>query len=234
MWMKQKILIVDDEEPIVTLLTFNIQRAGYMTEVSYNGKDAINKAMSHDFHLIILDLMLPEINGMEVCRYLREHDVDTPILMLTAKDNEMDKVKGLEVGADDYLTKPFSPKEVIARINAILRRVELSRTLEHTKIKIGDLVIYPDSNEVTIQHQKLTFTRKEFELLLYLVTHKGKVLSRNQLLKDVWDYDFVGDTRIVDVHIGRLREKIEPSTKKPTYIITIRGLGYKMEDPEKI
>ncbi|MBU5468090.1 response regulator transcription factor [Virgibacillus sp. MSJ-26] len=232
--MKQKILIVDDEEPIVTLLTFNIQRAGYMTEVSYNGKDAINKAMSHDFHLIILDLMLPEINGMEVCRYLREHDVDTPILMLTAKDNEMDKVKGLEVGADDYLTKPFSPKEVIARINAILRRVELSRTLEHTKIKIGDLVIYPDSNEVTIQHQKLTFTRKEFELLLYLVTHKGKVLSRNQLLKDVWDYDFVGDTRIVDVHIGRLREKIEPSTKKPTYIITIRGLGYKMEDPEKI
>src|SRR5690625_6112368 len=198
MWMKQKILIVDDEEPIVTLLTFNIQRAGYMTEVSYNGKDAINKAMSHDFHLIILDLMLPEINGMEVCRYLREHDVDTPILMLTAKDNEMDKVKGLEVGADDYLTKPFSPKEVIARINAILRRVELSRTLEHTKIKIGDLVIYPDSNEVTIQHQKLTFTRKEFELLLYLVTHKGKVLSRNQLLKDVWDYDFVGDTRIVE------------------------------------
>ena len=232
--MKQKILIVDDEEPIVTLLTFNIQRAGYMTEVSYNGKDAINKAMSHDFHLIILDLMLPEVNGMEVCRYLREHEVDTPILMLTAKDNEMDKVKGLEVGADDYLTKPFSPKEVIARINAILRRVELSRTLEHPKMKIGDLVIYPDSNEVTIQHQKLTFTRKEFELLLYLVTHKGKVLSRNQLLKDVWDYDFVGDTRIVDVHIGRLREKIEPSTKKPTYIITIRGLGYKMEDPEKI
>lgn len=232
--MKQKILIVDDEEPIVTLLTFNIQRAGYMTEVSYDGMDAINKAMSHDFHLIILDLMLPEVNGMEVCRYLREHDVDTPILMLTAKDNEMDKVKGLEVGADDYLTKPFSPKEVIARIKAILRRVELSRTIEHTKIKIGDLVIYPDNNEVTIKNQKLTFTRKEFELLLYLVTHKGKVLSRNQLLKDVWDYDFVGDTRIVDVHIGRLREKIEASTKKPTYIKTIRGLGYKMEEPEKI
>src|SRR5690625_4926204 len=178
--------------------------------------------------------MLPKMDGMEVCKTIRKNNDYIPILMLTAKDDEYDKIYGLEVGADDYLTKPFSPKEVIARINAILRRVELSRTLEHTKIKIGDLVIYPDSNEVTIQHQKLTFTRKEFELLLYLVTHKGKVLSRNQLLKDVWDYDFVGDTRIVDVHIGRLREKIEPSTKKPTYIITIRGLGYKMEDPEKI
>lgn len=230
--MKQKILIVDDEVSIVTLLAFNIQKAGFQTEVSFDGKDAIHKAMNGDFDLIILDLMLPEMDGMEVCKYLREHNIHTPILMLTAKDDEMDKIKGLEIGADDYLTKPFSPKEVIARINAILRRIKLSKGNAHSKIRIGELVIYPDRYEVMINEKKLTFTRKEFELLLYLVAHKGKVLSRDQLLKEVWDYDFVGDTRIVDVHISHLREKIEPSTKTPTYIKTIRGLGYKMEEPE--
>jgi len=234
MCMKQRILIVDDEVSIATLLSFNIRRAGFETDIAYDGRDAINKAMTGDYHLIILDLMLPNINGMEVCIYLRDHNIDTPILMLTAKNNESDKIKGLENGADDYLTKPFSPKEVIARINAILRRVKLSKQSTDLKLRIGKLNIYPDSNEVIIDNQKLTFTRKEFELLLYLVTHKGKVLSRNKLLKEVWDYDFAGDTRIVDVHISRLREKIETSKRNPAYIKTIRGIGYKIEEPENL
>lgn len=227
-------MIVDDEVSIVTLLTYNIQQAGYETEVSFNGKDAIRKAMKHDFDLIILDLMLPEKDGLEVCKHLRDNKVHTPILMLTAKDNEQDKIRGLEMGADDYLTKPFSPQEVVARVNAILRRVKMSKENEQSYIQLGELIIFPDNYEVMIGERKLSFTRKEFELLLYLATNKGKVLSRDQLLKGVWNYDFVGDTRIVDVHISNLREKIEPSTKKPKYIKTVRGLGYKLEEPEEL
>lgn len=232
--MVQNILIVDDEVSIVTLLTYNIQQAGYETEVSFNGKDAIRKAMKHDFDLIILDLMLPEKDGLEVCKHLRDNKVHTPILMLTAKDNEQDKIRGLEMGADDYLTKPFSPQEVVARVNAILRRVKMSKENEQSNIQLGELIIFPDNYEVMVGERKLSFTRKEFELLLYLATNKGKVLSRDQLLKGVWNYDFVGDTRIVDVHISNLREKIEPSTKKPKYIKTVRGLGYKLEEPEEL
>lgn len=228
--MKQKILIVDDEVSIVTLLTFNIEQAGFEADVAYDGAAAIKKAMVNEYDLIVLDVMLPEMDGMQVCKYLREHEIDTPILMLTAKDEEFDKIHGLELGADDYLTKPFSPKEVVARINAILRRVNKRKKHKYSTLKIGELVIYPEKHEVKIDQKILTFTRKEFELLLYLVKHIGKVLSRDQLLSKVWNYDFAGDTRIVDVHISRLREKIEPNTKKPLYIKTIRGLGYKMED----
>ena len=228
--MDKKILIVDDEESIVTLLKYNIEQAGFKTDVAYTGLECLKKASEQSFDLIVLDLMLPEVEGTEVCRRLREQHVDTPILMLTAKDDEHDKILGLEIGADDYLTKPFSPKEVVARIRAILRRT--IRTEKNVSlIKIGDLFIYPKRYEVVVKDEILTFTRKEFELLLYLVEHKGKVLSREQLLKAVWDYDFVGDTRIVDVHIGHLREKIEPIKKEPVYIKTIRGLGYKMEEP---
>ena len=230
MLMDKKILIVDDEESIVTLLKYNIEQAGFKTDVAYTGLECLKKASEQSFDLIVLDLMLPEVEGTEVCRRLREQHVDTPILMLTAKDDEHDKILGLELGADDYLTKPFSPKEVVARIRAILRRT--IRTEKNVSlIKIGDLFIYPKRYEVVVKDETLTFTRKEFELLLYLVEHKGKVLSREQLLKAVWDYDFVGDTRIVDVHIGHLREKIEPIKKEPIYIKTIRGLGYKMEEP---
>ncbi len=183
-------------------------------------------------YFIILDLMLPEMDGIEVCKHLRRNQIDTPVLMLTARDEEFDKVLGLEIGADDYLTKPFSPKEVIARIKAILRRTQQAVPSNQLKqIKVGDLTIYPERYEAEKDSQVLTFTRKEFELLYYLATHKDKVLSRDQLLSAVWDYDFVGDTRIVDVHVSHLREKIEPNTKKPIYIKTIRGLGYKMEDP---
>lgn len=229
--MNQRILIVDDEVSIVTLLTYNIQREGFETDVAYSGDEAVNKAMNTDYDLIILDLMLPRMSGMEVCEYLREENNFTPILMLTAKNDEYNKIRGLELGADDYLTKPFSPREVIARINAILRRVRLTQSGIPSKIKIGQITIYPDRYEAKLNNHYLDFTRKEFELLLYLTTHKSLVISREQLLKEVWDYNFMGDTRIVDVHISNLREKIELSTRNPIYIKTIRGLGYKMEEP---
>ncbi|MEC5421961.1 response regulator transcription factor [Virgibacillus sp. C22-A2] len=229
--MKQKILIVDDERSIVTLLKFNIEKAGFQTDIAYDGREAIKKAMHEQFNLIVLDLMLPEMDGMEVCKYLRNNKIDTPILMLTAKDEEFDKVLGLELGADDYLTKPFSPKEVIARIKAILRRTNKQVPYQNSSIKIGELTVYPERYEAEKGNKVIAFTRKEFELLIYLLNNKGKVISRDQLLSGVWDYDFVGDTRIVDVHISHLREKIEPNTRRPVYIKTIRGLGYKLEEP---
>ncbi|KHE67675.1 response regulator transcription factor [Halobacillus sp. BBL2006] len=231
--MEQKILIVDDEESIVTLLKYNIEQAGFETEVAYNGTDALDKASSTSFDLIVLDVMLPGMDGMDVCKQLRQMQVNTPILMLTAKDDEFDKVLGLELGADDYLTKPFSPREVVARIKAILRRmVREPVEVEEKQFQIADLSIYPEQYEATIKDEPLTFTPKEFELLVYLAQNIGRVMSRDQLLSAVWNYDFAGDTRIVDVHVSHLREKIEPDTKKPVYIKTIRGLGYKMEEPK--
>ncbi len=230
--MEEKVLIVDDEQSIVTLLQYNIEKSGFKTDTAFDGIDGLQKASSGEFDLIILDLMLPGMEGTDVCKALRQKQIDTPILMLTAKDDEFDKVLGLELGADDYLTKPFSPKEVVARIKAILRRSKTRESSEDQPfIKISDLLIYPQQYEATIKGDALSFTRKEFELLHYLAKHKGKVLSRDQLLSAVWNYDFVGDTRIVDVHVSHLREKIEPDTKHPVYIKTIRGLGYKMEEP---
>lgn len=230
--MGKKILIVDDETSIVTLLKFNVEQAGFEADVAYDGFQAIQKAEGMNYDLIVLDLMLPEMDGMDVCKHLRSNKVDTPILMLTAKDDEFDKVLGLELGADDYLTKPFSPKEVVARIKAILRRSHKAEEAEFATLQIGELLIYPDRYEAEMNGTILAFTRKEFELLYYLASHKGRVLSREQLLSAVWNYDFVGDTRIVDVHVSHLREKVEPDTKKPTYIKTVRGLGYKMEEPK--
>ncbi|WP_347862597.1 response regulator transcription factor [Salimicrobium sp. PL1-032A] len=232
--MNGKILIVDDEDSIVTLLKYNIEQAGYEAEVAYDGKEALEKASVQSFDLIVLDVMLPEMDGMEVCKHLRQDHIDTPVLMLTAKDEEFDKVLGLELGADDYMTKPFSPREVVARIKAILRRMEKVQSGDRDEvITVKGLKIYPSQYEATIEGEVLTLTPKEFELLLYLSRNLGRVLSRDQLLQYVWNYDFAGDTRIVDVHVSHLREKIEPFTKKPSYIKTVRGLGYKMEDPSK-
>lgn len=228
--MQQKILIVDDERPIVTLLTYNIENAGFTVDVAYDGIEAVKMAEQFPYDLIILDLMLPGKDGMDVCKHLRQNHIDTPIIMLTAKDDEIDKVLGLELGADDYLTKPFSPREVVARIKAILRRTKDTKETPSV-IYIGDLAIFPKKYEVMLHDRKLDFTRKEFELLVFLAEHEGIVLLRDQLLSDVWDYDFAGDTRIVDVHISRLREKIESNSKNPRYIKTIRGLGYKLENP---
>ncbi len=228
----QRILIVDDEESIVTLLQYNIEQAGFSTDTAFDGESALAIAESKQYELIVLDVMLPKMDGLEVCKKLRQRNIETPILMLTAKDDEFDRVFGLEIGADDYLTKPFSPREVVARIKAILRRSTKNTDTKEDKLQIRDLVIYQDRYEAYMKDKALEFTPKEFELLVYLATHKGKVLSRDQLLSAVWNYDFVGDTRIVDVHVSHLREKIEPDTKKPIYIKTIRGLGYKLEDPK--
>ncbi len=232
--MNKRILIVDDEESIVTLLKYNIEQAGFDTDVRYDGLSALEIAKQENFDLIVLDIMLPGLDGVEVCKQLRQSQIEVPILMLTARDDEYDRILGLELGADDYLTKPFSPREVVARIKAILRRAKQKDETkqEENKVEIGDLVIYKDKYEVYLKDDLLEFTPKEFELLLYLTNHKGKVLSRDQLLNEVWNFDYVGDTRIVDVHVSHLREKIEPNTKKPIYIKTIRGLGYKFEEPK--
>ncbi|MBH0175203.1 response regulator transcription factor [Fictibacillus sp. 23RED33] len=236
--MSQKLLVVEDEISISTLLQFNLEQAGFQVVTAMDGKSGLEKAESEEPNLIILDLMLPEMDGIEVCKELRLRKLNIPILMLTAKDDEFDKVLGLELGADDYMTKPFSPREVVARVKAILRRSSSTNTDSEKKkeevehLKIGEVDIYPENYEAYFKEKALELTPKEFELLVYLARHKSRVLSREQLLSAVWNYDFVGDTRIVDVHISHLREKIENNTRKPIYIKTIRGLGYKLEEPQ--
>lgn len=236
--MNKKVLVVDDEQSIVTLLKYNLEQAGYAVVTGMDGEEGIRLAADEKPDLMILDLMLPKLDGMEVCKQLRQQKINVPILMLTAKDDEFDKVLGLELGADDYMTKPFSPREVVARVKAILRRTQTQpetaeeKLEDEGKIKIGGLRIMPDFYEAYFMEDLLELTPKEFELLLYLAKNKGRVLTRDQLLSAVWNYDFAGDTRIVDVHISHLREKIEKNTKKPSYIKTIRGLGYKLEEPK--
>ncbi|NGP45022.1 response regulator transcription factor [Bacillaceae bacterium SIJ1] len=232
---EKTILVVDDEPSIVTLLQYNLQQAGYDVITANDGEEALQKILEEEITLVVLDLMLPKIDGVEVCKQLRQQKNQLPILMLTAKDDEFDKVLGLELGADDYMTKPFSPREVVARVKAILRRTQIptsEESTDHPFVVLGDLEVYPDQYEAYYKKEVLELTPKEFELLAYLAKHRGRVLTRDQLLSAVWNYDFVGDTRIVDVHISHLREKIEEDTKKPVYIKTIRGLGYKMEEPK--
>lgn len=228
-----KILVVDDEVSIVKLLQFNLEKSGYEVVTAFDGMQALDMVKSEQPDFIILDLMLPKMDGMDVCKTLRQEKILTPILMLTAKDDELDKIIGLELGADDYLTKPFSPREVIARVKAILRRIqvtpEAAASPEHLVIAMGEIRIYPEKYEVYRQDTKVELTPKEFELLLYLANHQGRVLTRDQLLNAVWNYDFIGDSRIVDVHVSHLREKLEDDTKNPRYIKTVRGLGYKLE-----
>ena len=236
--MKTKILVVDDEQSIVTLLQYNLEQAGFAVITAMDGEEGKRLAELESPDIIVLDLMLPKLDGMEVCKQLRQERIMTPILMLTAKDDELDKILGLELGADDYMVKPFSPREVIARVKAILRRTQAQleraegNAVEELLIKIGSLKIYPEKYEACFQDELLELTLKEFELLLYLAQNKGRVLTRDQLLSAVWNYDFAGDTRIVDVHISHLREKIEEDTRKPAYIKTVRGLGYKLEEPK--
>ncbi|MCM3704766.1 MULTISPECIES: response regulator transcription factor [Cytobacillus] len=236
--MDKKILVVDDEQSIVTLLQYNLQQAGYEVLTAMDGQAGKELAISEKPDLIVLDLMLPKLDGIEVCKQLRQQKIATPILMLTARDDEFDKVLGLELGADDYMTKPFSPREVVARVKAIMRRTQFVPEAFEEKAEVGDsfriggLKIFPQHYEAYFEEELLELTPKEFELLLYLAKNKSRVLTRDQLLSAVWNYDFAGDTRIVDVHISHLREKIEANTKKPVYIKTIRGLGYKLEEPK--
>lgn len=234
--MTNKILVVEDELAISTLLQYNLKQAGYEVIQAFDGQEGLNRAVAELPDLILLDLMLPKKDGMEVCKELRIQKIGTPIIMLTAKDDEFDKVLGLELGADDYMTKPFSPREVVARVKAVLRRSKVQeQTTEVEREKtyhIGTLSVYPDRFEATLDGKELEFTPKEFELLVYLLDNKNRVLTRDQLLSAVWHYDFAGDTRIVDVHISHLRDQIEENSRKPKFIKTIRGLGYKFEEPK--
>ena len=236
--MTKTILVIEDEFSIATLLKYNLEQAGYVVETAADGQEGLEKAIDLQPNLILLDLMLPKLDGMEVCKQIRQQSMNPPIIMLTAKDDEFDKVLGLELGADDYMTKPFSPREVLARVKAVLRRftqnvvADDKDEAQEKMYEFGQLRVYPERFEVFLQDEALEFTPKEFELLIYLLENKNRVLTRDQLLSAVWKYDFAGDTRIVDVHISHLRDKIEENSRKPMFIKTIRGLGYKFEEPK--
>lgn len=236
--MTKTILVIEDEYSIATLLKYNLEQGGYAVETAQDGQEGLDKAIALQPDLILLDLMLPKLDGTEVCKQIRQHRMNTPIIMLTAKDDEFDKVLGLELGADDYMTKPFSPREMMARVKAVLRRFSQNVVnddqdeVREKTYQFGHLKVYPERFEVFLQDVPLDFTPKEFELLIYLLENKNRVLTRDQLLSAVWKYDFAGDTRIVDVHISHLRDKIEVNSRKPLFIKTIRGLGYKFEEPK--
>ncbi|BGE82194.1 alkaline phosphatase synthesis transcriptional regulatory protein [Staphylococcus petrasii] len=235
--MSQKVLVVDDEQSIVTLLKYNLETAGYIVEVAYDGEEALEKVNEVQPELIVLDVMLPKKDGIEVCKTIRSDKNLVPILMLTAKDDEFDRVLGLELGADDYMTKPFSPREVVARVKAILRRSKFASEVEKDDVDEEDIVIEnirirPEFFEVYKDDELLELTPKEFELLLYLIERQGRVITREHMLNSVWNYEFAGDSRIVDVHISHLRDKLEENPKQPKLIKTVRGLGYKLERPK--
>ncbi|MCK5811882.1 MAG: response regulator transcription factor [Clostridiales bacterium] len=229
--MSAKILIVDDERNIVNILKFNLQKEGYTTIEAYDGQEAIEKGLNEHPDLILLDVMLPIYDGFTVCRKLRER-IQTPIIMLTAKEEELDKVLGLELGADDYVTKPFSPRELIARIKSNLRRMK-PKDLKDLKesITIFDLQINEARYEVLKNNQPIELSSREFELLSFLVENRGVVMSREKLLESIWDYNYYGDMRTVDVTISRLRDKL--STDKNKYIVTKRGIGYFFRKDDK-
>jgi len=233
-----KILVVDDEQPIADILKFNLEKEGYEVVCAFDGQEAVNVAFAEKPDLILLDLMLPMKDGMDVCRELRAGKLDVPIIMLTAKDTELDKVLGLEMGADDYVTKPFSTRELLARVKAHLRRLAKlgseSEAEEQKKnsIRLANLMIDQDMYVVYKDGEALDLTHREFELVQYLVRNSGKVMTREHLLQAVWGYEYLGDVRTVDVTIRRLREKIEDDPSKPEYIITRRGLGYLMRNPK--
>nr|WP_285847102.1 response regulator transcription factor [Sporosarcina luteola] len=226
-------MIVDDEQPIRTLLDYNLKQSNFITIMAADGEEAVVKVESENPDLILLDLMLPKMDGIEVCKILRQRNINTPIIMLTAKGEETDKVLGLEIGADDYMTKPFSPREVIARVKAVLRRSGERTGIDEDEgqiLRSASLTVHPEQYEAYLNEEALEFTPKEFELLVYFMQNKNRVLTRDQLLSAVWNYDFAGDTRIVDVHVSHLREKIEENTRKPIFIKTVRGIGYKFEE----
>ncbi|MDT2756340.1 response regulator transcription factor [Enterococcus asini] len=238
----KKVLIVDDEPSIVTLLTFNLEKEGYQVTSATDGITGFELALSGNFDFLILDIMLPRLDGMEITKKLRQEKIETPILLLTAKDDTIDRILGLEIGADDYLTKPFSPREVLARMKAIFRRLEprnpsipkeTSTTLaDDSLLTIGEIVADSTNFQVTVSGKPIFLTPKEFELLVYFMKRKDRVIDRETLLDRIWHYDFAGQSRIVDVHVSHLREKIETDPKNPQYLVTMRGFGYKFQEPK--
>ncbi len=235
---KKKILVVDDDPSIIELVSYNLAREGYDVLKAYEAEEALKVATNEAVDMFIVDIMLPGMDGFELVRQLRgtEKYKNTPVVFLSAKGEEFDKVLGLELGADDYITKPFSIREMIARIKAVFRRIQLSvqeREERPKKIIAKGLEIDVERYEVRVYGQKVSLTPLEFELLRFLAENEGKVFSRDVLLDKLWGYDYYGDTRTVDVHIRRLRTKIEEDPSNPKYIITVRGKGYKFRDPGK-
>ena len=232
----KKILVVDDEKPISDIISFTLENEGYAIEKAYDGEQALEVFEKSQPDLVILDLMLPKMDGLEVCREIRKQSA-VPVIMLTAKDSEIDKVLGLELGADDYVTKPFSNRELIARVKANLRRNLVKepepQEVNKNEIVVGDLVIHQDAYIISKHGEEIELTHREFELLHYLARHIGQVMTREHLLETVWDYDYFGDVRTVDVTIRRLREKIEDIPSHPTYIVTRRGVGYLLKNPDQ-
>ncbi|SDF38421.1 two-component system, OmpR family, response regulator VicR [Thermoanaerobacter thermohydrosulfuricus] len=231
--MSYRILIVDDEKPIVEIIKYNLEKEGYITYEAYDGEEALKIAKEQNPDLIILDVMLPKLDGFSVLRTLRQ-SMTIPILMLTAKEEEVDKVLGLELGADDYITKPFSIREFIARVKANLRRISLNGNESGNIIYVKNLKIDMSKYKVEKNNKEIELTSREFELLRFLILNKGLIFSREMLLEKVWGYEYLGDIRTVDVTIRRLREKIEDDPSNPKLIHTKRGVGYYFSDEKQI
>lgn len=227
--MSRKILVVDDEKPISDIIVFNLQKEGYEVFAAFDGEEALKEVYQAQPDLILLDVMLPKLDGFQVLRRLRE-SFNTPVIMLTAREEEVDKVLGLELGADDYITKPFGMRELMARVKANLRRIDVDGIIQDqtsgNTIRSKELFIDLDRYEVRKNDQVIELTLREFELLRFLATQENQIFTREQLLKDVWGYEYFGDIRTVDVTVRRLREKIEDDSSNPNYVMTKRGVGY--------
>lgn len=231
--MPRTVLIVEDEKAIVDILKFNLEKEGYFAICAYDGKEGFRLARERSPDLILLDVMLPHMDGFQVCRSIRREDLNVPIIMITAREDETDKIFGLELGADDYITKPFSVRELLARIKANMRRAAASDAPPDegsgNTLKISGLILDFDRHSVFKNGQGLDLTQREYELIKYLATHPGKVVSREELMTEVWQYDYYGDLRTVDVAVRRLREKLEDNPAEPVYVVTKRGVGYYFE-----
>jgi two-component system alkaline phosphatase synthesis response regulator PhoP len=230
--MNGKIMVVDDEESLVRLITYNLSKEGFSTVAAYNGNEALKLLEQEKPDLIILDLMLPGKDGLEICRDLRREKISIPIIMLTARNDEIDRVLGLELGADDYVTKPFSVRELTARVKAVLRRKGDKTESDNSDLEllVGNFMIKPEKYEIFFKGERLDLTLKEYQLLDLLIRNRGRVLKREYLLQVLWDYADSVNTRVLDVHISKLRDKIEKDSRNPKYIKTVRGLGYKLEE----
>jgi DNA-binding response OmpR family regulator len=229
--MPARVLVVDDERVVTEVVERYLQREGYEVLLAYDGAEALRVAQEWAPDLVVLDLMLPTVDGLEVCRQIRQ-DSSIPIIMLTARGEETDRVVGLELGADDYIVKPFSPRELVARVKTVLRRTAAGPALPPGGTRrFGALTVNPQTRAVTLQRDQVRLTAKEFDLLWFLVSHPGQVFTREQLMDQVWDYTYAGDYSTVTVHIRRLREKVEVDPMKPRYIKTVWGVGYKFEGP---
>jgi DNA-binding response OmpR family regulator len=234
----KRVLLVEDDDDIADLLDLHLSDEGHRVEVVGNGDEGLERALDEEYDLIVLDIMLPGTDGFDICRRLRQEQCPTPILMVTAKTEEVDKVLGLELGADDYITKPFSIREVLARVKALFRRVEVDQEAQQddtaSPIELGGLVVEPEKRKVLVGGEPVDLTSKEFELLLLFAQNPGRAYSRDELLDEVWGYQYSGYSHTVNTHINRLRNKIEPNPSDPRYVKTVWGMGYRFAEPEEL